>query len=370
MNIKSSYFLKVLSLFPLILLTAVNAEETAPASQAGAISRGLEWLASVQKPNGSWSNEAFPALTALPLRAFIKAGQKGHEDIIKRAETFILAHVQPDGGIYKKSLIPGKGGLSTFNTALCMTALHELGRPEHVRIIQNARTFMAASQLTGEENAGGFGYSGPGWFSSADMMNTSYAIEAMKLTESVEDLRPEGEARVDVNWESTVKFIESLQNRDGTGDDTGGMFYKPGKSAAGKRKDKDGRVIFKSYGTMTYLGLLSMTYAELGRDDHRVKSALDWAANHWTLEENPGLGKQGMFFFYHVLTRALSAAAVDPFSQSGKASVNWKREVAAKLTGLQRADGSWVNENGRYWESDPVLVTAYCLLALELLQAE
>lgn len=366
MNIKSSLFLALILASSFVCLVGAEAEKDKAADKTSSLTRGLEWLAAKQKPDGSWSNESFPALTALPLRAFIKAGIPGHEDVIKRAEAFILEHVQSDGGIYKKSIIPGKGGLSTFNTALCMTALHELGKPEHIRIVQNARTFMAASQLTGDEDAGGFGYSGPGWFRSADMMNTSYAMEAMKVTESVEDLRPEGEARVDVDWESALKFVENLQNKEDTGPDAGGMFYKPGKSAAGKRTGRDGKVIFKSYGTMTYLGLLSMTYADLGRDDHRVRSALDWAANHWTLEENPGLGKQGMYFFYHVLTRALSAASIDEIKPGeGKSPIKWKSDVERSIINLQRDDGSWVNENGRYWESDPVLVTSYCLLALE-----
>jgi len=29
--------------------------------------------------------------------------------------------------------------------------------------------------------------------------------------------------------------------------------------------------------------------------------------------------------------------------------------------------GCWVNKNDRYWESDPVLTTAYALIALQLL---
>jgi squalene-hopene/tetraprenyl-beta-curcumene cyclase len=32
---------------------------------------------------------------------------------------------------------------------------------------------------------------------------------------------------------------------------------------------------------------------------------------------------------------------------------------------LQRPDGSWANDNNRFWENDPVLATAYSLLALE-----
>jgi len=332
------------------------------------VAKGLEWLAGIQKENGSWSNEAFPALTALPLRAFVRAESEAHTGVIERAEAFILEHVQEDGGIYRKSLIPGRGGLTTFNTAICMAALYELNEKKHLRIIQNARKFLAQSQLSGDEDSGGFGYSQPGLFTSADMMNTSYVLEAMKITESVEDLRPEGEAKVEVNKEAAIKFLESLQNKTGSGEDEGGLYYKPGKSAAGTRKGPDGKVIFRSYGTMTYLGVLSMIYADLDRGDHRVMSALDWAQKHWTLDENPGLGKQGMFFFYHVMTRALAAASVDVIKRGpGQEDVQWKGEVVSRIISLQRQNGSWVNENGRYWEADPVLVTSYCLLALEIM---
>ena len=42
------------------------------------------------------------------------------------------------------------------------------------------------------------------------------------------------------------------------------------------------------------------------------------------------------------------------------------KELSAKIVSLQRADGSWANENNRFWESDPVLCTSFALLALEL----
>jgi squalene-hopene/tetraprenyl-beta-curcumene cyclase len=31
----------------------------------------------------------------------------------------------------------------------------------------------------------------------------------------------------------------------------------------------------------------------------------------------------------------------------------------------QNKEGFWVNESGRWWEKDPVLVTCYAMLALE-----
>jgi squalene-hopene/tetraprenyl-beta-curcumene cyclase len=39
-----------------------------------------------------------------------------------------------------------------------------------------------------------------------------------------------------------------------------------------------------------------------------------------------------------------------------------------KLVSLQKFDGYWMNDNGRWWENDPVLCTTYSLLALEIIQ--
>ena len=43
---------------------------------------------------------------------------------------------------------------------------------------------------------------------------------------------------------------------------------------------------------------------------------------------------------------------------------DWRRELAEELASRQRADGSWINENSRWLEGDPNLVTAYALMAL------
>ena len=41
-------------------------------------------------------------------------------------------------------------------------------------------------------------------------------------------------------------------------------------------------------------------------------------------------------------------------------------EDVAKLLKLQQKDGSWVNDNNRFWENDPVLVTSFAVLTLSL----
>ena len=44
----------------------------------------------------------------------------------------------------------------------------------------------------------------------------------------------------------------------------------------------------------------------------------------------------------------------------------WKKELSAKVISLQKPDGSWANDNNRFWEADPVLCTSFALLVLGL----
>ena len=43
---------------------------------------------------------------------------------------------------------------------------------------------------------------------------------------------------------------------------------------------------------------------------------------------------------------------------------DWRDELTTALLTRQRADGSWANPNERWMEGEPVLTTAYALLAL------
>ena len=83
------------------------------------------------------------------------------------------------------------------------------------------------------------------------------------------------------------------------------------------------------------------------------------------------MGKQGLYFFYHVLTRGLDAAGIESIAQSDGTRLNWKKSVARKILSLKKIDPDghvyWLNENGSYMESDPVLSTSYCILALQAL---
>ena len=64
------------------------------------------------------------------------------------------------------------------------------------------------------------------------------------------------------------------------------------------------------------------------------------------------------------LTKTLAAAGDETLTLPDGRTVSWREEVVRKLLALQKPEGFWVNENNRWWEADPNLVTAYTLLAL------
>jgi squalene-hopene/tetraprenyl-beta-curcumene cyclase len=352
-----------------------GAEQSAKQS----VRRGLDWMTSVQKDDGSWSNGNFPALTALGLWAFARSDHPDRQAVCAKAAAFVAGFVREDGGIYRPGgLGRSSGGLSTYNTAICMVALHAYDKAKYENVILRAREFIAASQLVGDSpGAGGFGYGKPttrtrkvmyklmGWGNRADLSNTGWAAQAMRLTQDLEDRRTGGK-RVDIDWEATLAYVDRLQNQDPDDADNHGSFgYEEGGSRGGTKKGAGGKVSLRGYGSMTYAGLESMIYAQVGLNDPRVRSALAWAADHWSVDENPGMGTKGLFYYYTIMGKALSLSRSSTLTGTSGRAVPWQKELVAKLVASQHADGSWVNENNQFWEGDASLVTSYAVLTLE-----
>jgi squalene-hopene/tetraprenyl-beta-curcumene cyclase len=67
------------------------------------------------------------------------------------------------------------------------------------------------------------------------------------------------------------------------------------------------------------------------------------------------------------MAKALTAANVNTLKLADGTEADWRKDLGNKLLTRQRENGSWVNDNGRWMESNPVLVTAYTVLALEQL---
>ncbi|MBR3222420.1 MAG: hypothetical protein IKF72_09355 [Kiritimatiellae bacterium] len=336
----------------------VKAPSTAE-SVAVALTNGTAFLLSRQAEDGHWSDPQMPALTALPLWALTCAGAADAAESCRRAAAFVLSTQRPDGGFYVPK--PGRGGsgLGNYNTSVCLAALFDSGLAPKSAMLR-ARAYIASSQLTGDDTmAGGFGYDKVSRRRYADLSNTAYAMDAMARTASLEELRSDGSARADLDWEKALKFIDGLMEKDGP--DAGGAAYNERTPQAGTSTNAQGRVHLRAYGSMTYAAVLSMCAAKLDRGDPRVRQSLEYLATNWTVDENPGMGSQGLYYFYDIMARALSAAKVDEVG--GHA---WRKELAAKVVSLQKPDGSWSNDNNRFWEADPVLCTSFAMIVLAL----
>jgi squalene-hopene/tetraprenyl-beta-curcumene cyclase len=383
-------------------VAAEAADGSIEARAKAAIERGLDWMLAQQQTNGVWSSAQNPALTAMPAWALSASGRPQDLKAIEKAVAFIKGCAQPDGGIYV--IVPGRRGgtYGTYNTAICMTSLHYCDNAGSTRILQKAREYVASTQLTGQEgeNNGGFGYeaaSSPR-AGGADLNNSAWVISAMALTQDVEEKRPAGEKRADIDWEAALGYVDRMQVKpDAKGanpDDAGGFLYRlpdkgrsgppstipmaEGKPPAGRGGQEGGRPaggptpgmgrpMLRSYGSITYSGLLSMLYARVGRDDPRVVSAVDYARRHWTLDENPGQGQQGIYFYYTIMARALALLDVNelPPAEDGGTPIAWRDQLIEKVISLQKEDGSWANENNRWFENDSVLTSSYAILTLE-----
>lgn len=341
-----------------------------------AIDKGLRFLKTQQKEDGSWSDADpnHPALTALPLVAFQRepSGKymKEQPEFMRKGYAFIRTKAQPDGGIYTR-------GLSNYNTSTALMALLNSGDPKDEPLLKAAKDFIVGQQAKGMTDPsldGGISY-GPTGTSRQhpDLDNHLVGIEALRAYQAARK-NVEGEGK-QLNWQAAIDFISRSQNLTATNkekwasDDPankGGFVYFPGDSKAGVMKLPDGRVALRSYGSMSYAGLLSFIYADVKKDDQRVVAALDWLKKNYTLKENPGMERAGLFYYYHLMTKALAAADVKTL-ETPNGKVDWASELALKLINTQAGDGSWVNDTARWMEKDPVLVTTYCVLSLEII---
>lgn len=369
----------------LVALVLVNIASPAAYSQSDlvqqkidqSVQRGIEFLRTRgQADNGAFSPETGAAVTAICVRAILEHRPAAVNDpVVKKALKFIESKFQGDGGIYATG-----SRYRNYETSISVGALikaNQKGRYDSA--LDRAEVFL--KEIQWDEGEGiestdtAYGGAGYGKHERPDLSNTSFLIEALKELGNEQD---------DAAIQKALRFVVRTQNLAGQGNDTpnapdkikgdqvgdeqktgdGGFYYTPaagGQSQAGESADGG----LRSYGSMTYAGLKSMIYAGLTADDPRVVAAMTFIRNHYSLEDNPGMGKAGLFYYYQTFAKALDAADVEILDDADGKPHAWRDELANHLIGLQQKDGSWVNNGSDRWmEGDRQLVTAYALLAL------
>lgn len=328
---------------------------------------GLKFLEQQQNEKGYWSGPEMPGLSGLVVQAFLlapKAAQPEGSKAVEKGLDFIRSSAKPDGGIYNR-------GMANYNTSIALATLLHADQAKDTAMIEAARKFLIGGQKKDDKkpsNDGGYGYDpGSGGQGRPDLDNTVFAVEALAMYRDKHQAE-EQVGQPDLDWKAAIDFVSRCQNLKDTNsaawasdapEEKGGFTYTPDGSQEGTH----------SYGTMSYAGLLSLVHAKVKADDPRVKAVIEWLSKRYSVEENPGMGTQGLYYYYFVMSKTLKAAGIDELDAGGK-KANWREELAVKLIALQKKDGSWANENGRWRENDPVLATGYTVIALGMLCGE
>ena len=346
-----------------------------------AIEKGVKYLYQNQNATGWWTDSELPALTGLALVALkmsnVSSLDAKYESERRRAYDYLVSLAKSDGSIHD-------GRLINYNTACSLMAFSVSNDERYRALIEKARAYIAGSQIdlgdSGKQdnpNDGGVGYNDK--YDHSDMNNTLMAIEAMRLSESALQKKDQGKKLLkhDLDWKALEHFLASCQNLpelsnnpnlSNKAEDRGGFIYHPGESKAGEVTDeKTKRVALRSYGSISYAGMMSFAYAKVSKDDERVSAVIDWLSNNYTLNENPGMGQEGLYYYFHLMSKALTAHGVKTLKGPESELIDWRNQLAVKLISLQNKDGSWKNSNKRWMEGDSNLTTSYVLVALSLL---
>ncbi|MEK7466428.1 MAG: hypothetical protein AAB074_03345 [Planctomycetota bacterium] len=341
--------------------------------------KGAAVIAGKQAEDGGWGmpmagKDSDVSMTGLAVSALAgsETGSKKYADAISKGCAYLVRNQGSDGEIHNAGKVPL---MTNYKTAIAVVALATADKEKYKEAIQKGSAWLVAFQCQeagsqkadpADPNYGGAGYDERGGKPRGDMSNTSYMMEALNAA----DLPRDSEA-----WKRAVKFLERCQNRSESNDgpgfdkagvvvgDDGGFFYRPGDGKAERMKLPNGKECIRSYGSMTYAGYKSMLYAGLTKDDARVKSALAWIGKNYTLDENPGMGTRGMYYYYHTFSTALHASGLDEIKDGDGESHKWAEELVAKLKSLQKEDGTWLGDP-KWMEDMEPLPTLYSLMCL------
>jgi hypothetical protein len=326
--------------------------------------RAVNFLKTSQAAEGHWTSPQSPGVSGLITYSLLLSGVPSNDPTVDKGLKHLASYIQPDGGIY----FP-KSHHSNYETSICLLAFNAANKDgSHTDTIKKAEQFLRKLQWDESENTdksdvkfGGAGYGRTG--DRPDLSNTVFFLDALQAAGAKKD---------DPAVQKALVFLSRCQNLETEHNTTphaakvndGGFYYTPaagGNSQAGNTPNGG----LRSYGSMTYAGLKSMIYAGLKPEDPRVKAATEWITKFYTIEENPGLGQQGVFYYYQVFAKTLSTMDLDMAKDAQGKAHDWRKELAEHLFSLQQENGAWLNKNDRWYEGDPNLATAYVLIALK-----
>ncbi|MEK6246971.1 MAG: hypothetical protein N2C12_02255, partial [Planctomycetales bacterium] len=277
------------------------------------VQSGIDYLRTKgQAENGSFSPGSGPGVTALIITAVMRNGSSPKDPLVRKSLKFLEGFIQKSGGIHAKQSM-----YRNYETSMAIMCFAEANRQQpdtYDEVIKNADRFIKGLQWDEGEgqdkSSTSYGGAGYGKHNRPDLSNTGIMIDALVAA---------GNGPDDEAIKKALAFVSQCQNHESEHNTTqfaaknpdGSFVYTSANSGETKAEWEDGRsqTVFglRGYGSMTYMGLKSMIYAGLDKSDPRIKAATDWIGKNYSLESNPGLGKQGLFYYYHTFAKTMDA---------------------------------------------------------------
>jgi squalene-hopene/tetraprenyl-beta-curcumene cyclase len=349
--------------------------------------KAARFLVNGQGKEGVWRSDTYGAFkdgTVLTGLVIVALGSLRSvpdvETARHRGQMFLARLVQADGAI-----TCGPHGLSypVYTSSVAVTALNGTA----YRLQQEAwLAFLRKRQLTealgwqpADKPYGGWGYSSdlprkplPGELTpplvESNLSATVFALDALCAA----GRRPDDPA-----FKKALVFVERCQNycedpreSDPTLDD-GGFFFIYDDAVRNKAgvagKDRQGRERFLSYGSTTADGLRALLACGLPLEHPRVRAVREWLQKNFRADAPAGKyaanrqsSRAAVYYYYCAsVAQALKAAR----AKAGSAA-NWQTKLTKELLARQQANGSWTNSLVNFREDDPILATAFALIAL------
>ena len=297
-----------------------NTSSTPPLpSLAGeSVDKAIAYYRTQQGPDGGFAPKAASemGITAIAVSPMLETKRITTTDpMIAKAMAFMEKHVHRTAASIRKATEAQLNYLTSVGL-IAFVAADKDGKYKSVR--EGAIKFLKGMQWSEEATGinkvntddvryGGFGYDSK---KRPDLSNSSFTLEA--LTKA-------GLSKDDPAVQRAMVFLRRCQNYTGEGgndkahgsaeDMDGGFIYSPSESKSPAGNTPTGGL--RSYASMTYAGLKSFVYAGLSKDDPRVKAAMTWITKHYDLNQNPGMGQSGLYYYYQVFAKSLKAAGVD-----------------------------------------------------------
>jgi hypothetical protein len=319
-----------------------------------ALMAAAAWCWSQQSEDGRFPSATYgllrrgESLTPFVLLALQRAGELP-EAATSRAVAALLSMRNEDGAL---GFAGPAADYPCYATGMLLSALGRI-RPGELP----ATAEPSLSWLLGQQLRRSWGWTPPaqgGWGMGARVPLTPPHpghVDLSMTRRVIEGLRDVGVPPGDPALVEALEFVLRCQAADG------GFFYSPVELALNKGGERNAAPA--GYGSATSDGLLA-----LGEEDSTAaRRGLAWLLDHHREDRNPGLEGGRMQAFGSAMRGYYRAGSAECFARLG-GPAGWRARMVRALVAEQRGDGSFWNENALQKENDPLIATAFALVAL------